>query len=888
MSTTEQAAPTSLPSTYDAKDIEARWQHVWEERGYFHPDVDDPGEPYSIAVPPPNVTGSLHMGHAVNATIQDSLCRWHRAHGYNVLWMGGTDHAGIATQNVVEKMLKRTEGKSRHDLGREAFIERVWQWKQEYGERIFEQWRRLGASIDFQRTRFTMDEGYSKAIRTVFVNWFNRGLIYRGLRSVNWCTQCLTTLSDLEVEHAEAQDSFYHVRYRLADGSGELVIATVRPETIMADTAVAVHPGDDRYKHLIGKEVKVPATDRTVPIIADAYVEKDFGTGALKITPAHDPNDYEIGQRHGLPTVTVIGPDGKMTADAGVRFTGMGILEARKAVVAELERDGLLVKTEPHTHNVGHCYRCQTVIEPYLSEQWFVRMDELAGKALGAIRSERVTYHPERWTKTASTWLENIRDWCISRQLWWGHQIPVWYCANGHTFASLTDPATCETCNGTELRQDPDVLDTWFSSALWPFATLGWPEPTRELEKWHPTSVLSTARDILNLWVARMIFSAEDLLGEEPFADVVVHATILDAQGQRMSKSKGTGIDPLDMVDQYGADACRFWMAGAGTSSQDVRFSHEKIEASRNFVTKIWNASRFVLSNLEGYEHAPLPSEEKLGLADKWILSRLRATAESVAQGFASYNLNQCTEALYGFIWDEYCSWYLEIAKPRLSTEERPLVQKVLATVLNGILKLLHPFMPFVTEELWGALKAAGWSDNAEHLAKARALDPQTLPYDAAAIEAMELVMATVTTIRNMRQELKVQPATVAPAVHLTPESDALRAIFEAGSLTICKLSRTEKVVFGPPSEKLVAVGTVPGSSVILPLPGLIDMAKEKERVTKERDRLANQINGLAGRLENEGFLAKAPASVVEKEKDNLAKMRGELKVLDGRLADMG
>ncbi|MBC7541917.1 MAG: valine--tRNA ligase [Candidatus Sericytochromatia bacterium] len=885
MSTTDQAVPTSLPTTYSSQEIEARWAAVWEERGYFHPDVDDPGEPYCIAVPPPNVTGSLHIGHAVNATIQDALCRWHRQHGFNVLWVGGTDHAGIATQNVVEKMIKRTEGKSRHDLGREAFIERVWAWKQEYGDRIFAQWRRIGASIDFGRTRFTMDEGYSRAVRTVFVEWFNRGLIYRGLRSVNWCTQCLTTLSDLEVEHTEAQDSFYHVRYRLADGSGEIVIATVRPETIMADVAVAVHPDDPRYQGMIGKQVHVPCTDRTVPIIADTYVERDFGTGALKITPAHDPNDYEIGKRHSLPVLTVISQDGKMTAEAGARFEGQSIIEGRKAVVAELQSNGLMVKVDPYTHNVGSCYRCQTAIEPLLSEQWFVKMDELAAKALAPIQSGEIKFHPERWTGPASAWLENIRDWCISRQLWWGHQIPIWYCSQGHTFAALTDPTQCATCGDPTLQQDPDVLDTWFSSALWPFATLGWPDKTPDLAKWHPTNVLSTARDILNLWVARMIFSAEDLVGEAPFQHVVIHATILDAQGQRMSKSKGTGVDPLDMIDQFGADACRFWMAGAGTSSQDVRFSQEKIEASRNFVTKIWNASRFVLSNLTGYEHAALPPVEELSLADRWILSRLRATTDAVAAGYASFNLNQCTDAIYGFVWDEYCDWYLEIAKPRLHNEaDRPLVQRVLATVPNGILKLLHPFMPFVTEELWSHLKVAGWSDNASHLANARGIDPESLPYDPTAIEAMERIMDVVRTIRNLRAELKVPPGTVAPKVHLTPESEALRQVFESGAAYISRLSRTGEVVFGEPDEAQVAVGSVAGSGVILPLPGLIDLSKERERLVKERDKLARDTGGLAGRLANEGFIAKAPPAVVEKERQKLADMQGELALLDERL----
>ena len=704
-----------IPKAYEPKDVEAKWIQRWADLKVFHADPASDKTPYALACPPPNVTGSLHLGHAVNGTIQDALARFKRMQGHEVLWQPGTDHAGIATQYVVEKKLYKEEKKTRHDLGREEFTKRIWEWKEEYGNTIHGQYKRLGASLDYDRWRFTMDEGYSKAVRKAFVALYEKGYLYRGNRMINWGPQCLTSLSDLEVSQTEKQDKLYYVRYPLADGSGEITVATVRPETMLGDVAVAVNPTDDRYKAFVGKTVTLPLAGREIPVIADEHVEVDFGTGALKITPAHDMNDYEIGLRHDLPIINTLTPTGMLNDQAGV-YGGVDRFKGRTKVVADLKEQGFLVKEEDYAHNVGHCSRCDSVLEPYLSDQWFVRMDELAKPAIKVVEEGKITFHPDRWAGVYLDWMRNIRDWNISRQLWWGHQIPVWYCPDGHVTTAETDPTACATCSSTELKQDPDVLDTWFSSALWPFATLGWPDTdAAEFKKFYPTQVLSTARDIIYLWVARMIFTSEEFLDEIPFSQVIIHATILDPEGRRMSKSKGTGVDPLTVMDKYGTDACRYWMAGAGTSSQDVRYREEKIEAYRNFANKQWNATRFVLMKAAESGQAPVRPAKLDSAIDRWILSRLNTVVEQVTRDLEAFEFASATQALYEFTWNEFCDWYVELAKPRLD-EGDEAVRWVLQTVLSTLVKLLHPVMPFITEEIHEVLTARGWAESATTL----------------------------------------------------------------------------------------------------------------------------------------------------------------------------
>jgi valyl-tRNA synthetase len=877
--TTEKSTLT-MATAYEPQRVEDTWIDRWQELKVYAMNVDPTKKPFSMVLPPPNVTGNLHLGHATNGTIQDVLARSKRMQGYGVLWQPGTDHAGIATQNVVERKLRADEGKTRHDLGREEFISKVWEWKEHYGNTIIHQFKRLGTTMDFDRWRFTMDEGYTKAIRVAFVHLFEKGLIYRGNRIINWCPRCLTSLSDLEVVHKQSDSTLYHVQYTLVDGSGSITIATVRPETIVGDVAIAVHPEDDRYRAFIGKQVRVPLTDRTVPVIADEAVERDFGTGALKITPAHDMTDYEIGQRHGLPTLDVLTPEGIMNELAGERLAGLDRFEARKVAVLDLSTDGVLIKEEDYTNNVSHCDRCSTVIEPRLSDQWFVKMEPLAGPAIQVVEDGQIDFHPDRWKGVYLDWLRNIKDWCISRQLWWGHRIPVWTCPDGHQTASVTDLKTCPQCQ-QPAEQDPDVLDTWFSSALWPFATLGWPEKTPEFDYFYPTNVLSTARDILYLWVARMVFNSMEFLDEIPFQHVVIHATILDAKGQRMSKSKGTGVDPLDMIAKYGADACRFWFAGAGTSSQDVRFSEEKLEAGRNFANKLWNVSRFALMNLPEGDQAVAG---ELTLADRWILSRLHRTIQTVTEAIDSFTMSQATDALYDFIWGEFADWYIELAKSRMQQGDET-VRAVLREVLYATLRLMHPFMPFVTEEIHSTLVERELAPRRDSLLQTEWPVADASKIDETVEAEMAQIMEAVRTIRNMRAELGIEPAKRAErlVVQATPASVE---VYRKGAPYLAHLTRTQEVEVTTETQEipLAASGVAGDATLLLPLAGLLDISKEVERLRKEETKLLGERDKLAGQLSNEAFLAKAPEAVVAKLRTRQAEVEQAIQTVAGQI----
>jgi len=741
-----------MAKTYDSSKVESKWYKYWEENGFFHSEVEKGKPAFSIVMPPPNVTGALHLGHAMDGTIQDILTRFKRMQGYNTLWLPGTDHAGIATQAKVEAQLVK-EGTSRQELGREKFLERVWEWKQQYGGKITQQLRRLGASCDWQRERFTMDEGCSKAVREAFVDLYSKGLIYRGNYIVNWCPKCHTTISDIEVEHVDSEGNLYHLSYPIKDSDECLVVATTRPETMLGDTAVAVHPEDERYRHLIGKTIILPLMNREIPIIADEYVDREFGTGAVKITPAHDPNDFEIGLRHHLPQIVVLDKEAKMNENAG-KYHGLERYEARKAIVEDLKTAGVLVKIDPHAHAVGECYRCSTVIEPMVSKQWFVKMEPLAKPAIEVVNDHRLEFVPERFDKIYLGWMENIRDWCISRQLWWGHRIPVWYCEDcGKEICAKEEPSNCPECGSDRLQQDPDVLDTWFSSGLWPFSTMGWPEKTPELEQFYPTSVLVTGRDIIFFWVARMIFMAMEFKKEVPFSKVMIHGLVLDAKGRKMSKSLGNGVDPIEVIEQYGADTLRFMLITGNTPGNDLRFHPERLEATRNFCNKIWNASRFVLLNLEDYEEGP---RGELTLADRWILTRYAAVIEKVSEAMENYDLGEAGRLLYEFIWNEFCDWYIELTKPRLYNKEdlsaRHTAQSVLLEVLEGTLRLLHPYMPFLSEEIWQNLPVTGDSIMMQPWPKVPAY--QDLP----AVRNMTLLMDAIKAIRNIRAEMKVAP----------------------------------------------------------------------------------------------------------------------------------
>lgn len=871
-------------TTYNPKEIEQQWYTYWEEKGYFHEEVDTNKEPFSIVLPPPNVTGQLHMGHALDNTLQDILIRTKRMQGYNVLWMPGTDHAGIATQVKVEENIMKMEGKSRHDLGREEFLKRVWEWKQEYGSTIVKQIRSLGASCDWTRERFTLDAGYHEAVLKVFVELYKKGLIYRGERITNWCPNCLTALSDIEVEHEDENGHLWHIKYPvIGEEDVFLTVATTRPETMFGDVAVAVNPNDERYAHLVGKELLLPFVNRHIPIIADEYVDQSFGTGCVKITPAHDPNDFEMGQRHNLESIVVMNSDGTMNAGAG-HFVNMPRELARKQVVAELEDQGLLEKVEEHGHSVGHCSRCNTTVEPMVSKQWFVSMEPLAKPALEVVRDKSIEFVPERFTKTYTNWLESIRDWCISRQLWWGHRIPAWYCQDcGETIVTTETLTECPHCHG-KVEQDPDVLDTWFSSALWPFATMGWPDNTEEVKHWYPTSVMVTGYDIIFFWVARMIFMGLEFKEEIPFKHVFIHGLVRDSQGRKMSKSLGNGINPLEVIEEYGADALRFTLVTGNTPGNDMRFYMERVEANRNFANKIWNASKFVLMNLEGFDESFVPSAEDYTLADKWILEEYNKTVTNITNNLDKFELGEAASAVYDFIWNTYCDWYIELAKPRLYNKEggrdRQTVQYLLVSILRHMMELLHPFMPFVTEHIWQHLPHEGESIMV-------APWPSTLSMDgfSSAAAHMNVMMDGIKGIRNMRAEMNV-PMGKRSEVILVPATEELKGILETHGDYFHTLGWAEKVtILSPdaPKPENATVTVVNGLEVYLLLKDLIDADKEKERIAKEQATVLKEIARLEGKLNNQGFLAKAPETVVAKEKEKLEEYKQKQQALNER-----
>jgi len=876
----------NLSTVYNPRVVEDKWYQYWMEGDYFRPTIDPEQEPFTIVIPPPNVTGALHMGHALDNTIQDVLIRWKRMTGVPTLWLPGTDHAGIATQaRVVESLAQ--EGLTPQDLGREKFLERTWQWKEQYGGRIIEQLKRLGASCDWSRERFTMDEGCSRAVREVFVSLYEKGLIYRGDYIINWCPQCGTAISDIEVEHEEEEGKLWHFRYPLIDGEGYVTVATTRPETILGDTAVAVHPEDERYRDLVGKKLVLPGVGRQIPIVADPYVDPEFGSGAVKVTPAHDPNDFLIGLRHGLEQVVVMAPDGTMNENAG-KYQGMDRLECREALVADFDREGYLVKVEDHLHAVGHCSRCDTTIEPLLSKQWFVRMKPLAEPALEAVRQGQIRFVPERFTKIYCDWLENIRDWCISRQLWWGHRIPVWYCQDcDEIIASREDLNQCPHCGG-EVEQDPDVLDTWFSSALWPFSTLGWPDDTEDLNYFYPTSVLVTGRDIIFFWVARMIFMGLEFMQEEPFREVLIHGLVLDSQGRKMSKSLGNGIDPLEVIEEYGADTLRFMLMTSTTPGNDMRFYWERVENCRNFANKIWNASRFALMNLTDFQPEGIEEDQlAYSMADRWILSRLNRTIARVTEELEEYQLGEAATTLYEFIWGEFCDWYIEMIKPRLYAKEdgegRRTSQYVLWKVLETTLRLLHPFMPFITEEIWQHLPHGGPSICVAPWPEAGDTDP-------AVEEEMERIMAVIRGVRNIRAEMNIPPGKKVPVVIQAPAG--LQSQLEAGIPYITQLAGVGTVTMQEPvteKPRQAAAAMVGGVEVYVPLEGLIDIDKEIARLRKEEQNLVKEVERVTKKLQNENFLAKAPAEVVAKEREKekeyrekLAKVRERIALLEG------
>lgn len=882
---TENKEKTEMAKTYDPSLVEGKWYRYWEENGFFHDQVEKGKPAFSIVMPPPNVTGALHLGHAMDGTIQDILTRYKRMRGFNTLWLPGTDHAGIATQAKVEGQLAQ-EGTNRHELGRGKFLERVWEWKKQYGGRITQQLRRLGSSCDWERERFTMDEGCSRAVREAFVDLYNKGLIYRGNYIINWCPKCHTTISDIEVEHVDHEGNLYHLRYPVKDSDQGLIVATTRPETMLGDTAVAVHPDDERYKHLVGKTLILPLVDREIPIIADEYVDREFGTGAVKITPAHDPNDFEVGLRHHLPQITVLDNEAKMNENAG-KYRGMDRYDARKAVVNDLKTAGVLVKIEVHAHAVGECYRCSSVIEPMVSKQWFVKMEPLAEPALDVVRDGRLEFVPDRFDKIYLGWMENIRDWCISRQLWWGHRIPVWYCEDcGKEICAKETPTTCPACGAgaDRLKQDPDVLDTWFSSGLWPFSTMGWPNKTPELEQFYPTTVLVTGRDIIFFWVARMIFMALEFMKEVPFPKVMIHGLVLDAQGRKMSKSLGNGVDPIEVIEQYGADTLRFMLITGNTPGNDLRFHPERLEATRNFSNKIWNASRFVLLNLADYSEGP---RGELTLADRWILSRYASTIENTTQALENFDLGEAGRLLYEFIWSEFCDWYIELTKPRLYNKEevsaRHTAQSVLLEVLQGTLKLLHPYMPFLTEEIWHNLP----SQNESIMMQAW---PQVPEYkDTAAERNMTLLMEVIKSVRNIRAEMKVAPGQKVEIILLAPDPVQF-AVLEDGKADILKLAGGAKVdlfdhLAEKPSQSAGAV--LEGVEVYLPIKGLMDLDKEIARLEKELSAVAKDQEVLEVKLNNPGFVNKAPAAVVAKEREKLEGILARKLALTERLQEL-
>ena len=874
----------NIPKVYDPASVEKKWYEFWEKNRYFHAEPEPGKKPFSIVIPPPNITGKLHMGHALDNTLQDILIRWHRMMGDNTLWMPGYDHAGLATQIKVEEVLKKEEGKTRFDLGREEFVKRVWAWKEEYGDRIINQLKCLGISCDWERKRFTMDEGCSRAVRETFVSLFEKGLIYKGTRITNWCVNCHTALSDIEVEHEDTPGHLWYVRYPVVgEEDTYLTIATTRPETIPGDTAVAVNPEDERYAKLIGKTLRLPILNREIPVIADSYVDTKFGTGAVKITPSHDPNDYEMGLRHNLPEIVVIGKDGVMTEEAGP-FAGLERYECRKQIVARLKEEGYLVKIEEHSHAVGHCQRCHNIVEPLVSTQWFVKMQLLVKAAVDCVTDGRTQFVPERFTKNYTGWMENIHDWCISRQIWWGHRIPVWYCDDcGEMSASRTDLEKCPKCGSTHIHQDEDALDTWFSSALWPFSTMGWPDNTELLKQFYPTSVLVTGYDIIFFWVARMLIMGMEFMKEIPFEKVFIHGLVRDSQGRKMSKSLGNGIDPLEVIEKYGADTLRFMLITGNTPGNDMRFYWERVEGTRNFANKIWNASRFALMNMEGYdkdaELAPYT------LADKWILSRLQDTVKDVTGLLERFELGEAGRAIYDFIWSEVCDWYIEIAKPRLynkeAAAERATAQHVLATVLVSAMKLLHPYMPFITEEIYQCLphEAESIMISKWPVADESLVNPE-------AERGMNAIMDSIKAIRNMRAEVNANPGKKIPAIMLVSED--LREVVANNDSYIKLLGGIDNLELRPlngekPENAMAAVVT--GIEVYLPLAGLIDVEKETQRLSKELAAMEKDLQRAGGKLNNAGFLAKAPEDVIAKERAKYEELSGKIEAVKKRMA---
>ncbi|MBQ7320411.1 MAG: valine--tRNA ligase [Clostridia bacterium] len=877
-----------LPKTYNPAEFEDRIYQTWCEKGYFTPDVANDAEHFSVVIPPPNVTGQLHMGHALDETLQDILVRHKRMQGYNTLWVPGTDHAGIATQIKVEEQLRVNEGLTRYDLGREKFLERVWDWKNKYGDRIISQLKKLGASCDWTRERFTMDEGCSRAVREVFVNLYNKGLIYRGHRIINWCPHCLTALSDAEVEYKDQPGYFWHIKYPIKGEDGYVVVATTRPETMFGDTAVAVNPEDENMKHLISKTLVLPVVGREIPVIADDYVEIGFGTGCVKITPAHDPNDFLVGQRHNLEQIKVMNDDATMNAYAG-KYEGMDRYACRKALVADLEAEGYLLKTEPHDHNVGTCYRCGTTVEPMTSDQWFVKMKPLAEPAIEAVENASINFIPERFSKNYFNWMNNILDWCISRQLWWGHRIPAFYCDDcGEMTVSKEDITVCPKC-GKPVRQEEDVLDTWFSSALWPFSTLGWPDQTEDLKKYYPTSVLVTGYDIITFWVSRMIFSGLEHMGEKPFSTVFIHGLVRDAQGRKMSKSLGNGIDPLEIIANYGADALRFALATGNSPGNDMRFSDEKIEAARNFANKLWNASRFVRMNLT-IDAVALPATDELSVEDKWVLTEYNKTVKAVNDALDSFEVGVALNELYNFTWDIFCDWYIELCKSRLNDKDSAgnlVAQNVLCYVLTGILKLLHPFMPFITEEIYQSLPHAANDAESIMIAKYPVYDA-AMQFEADAAH-MSHVIDAIRAIRNRRSEMNIVPSRRAKVYIETKHAESFPQSVEPFFQRLASASEVE--VAETFEGKLNADETVQivtaAATVYLPLSDIIDTEKEKARLSAEKIRLESEIVRIQKKLENEGFVAKAPAAVVEGERAKLAKYQENLEGVIAALAKL-
>ena len=873
-----------LPKVYEPQQVENEIYKMWEENGYFKPQGKKDAKPFTIVMPPPNVTGQLHMGHAMDATLQDTLIRFKRMQGYDALWVPGVDHAGIATQIKVEEELRKNEGLSRYDLGREKFLERVWDWKQKYGNRIVEQQKKLGASCDWSRSRFTMDEGCSKAVREVFVSLYEKGLIYKGSRIINWCPNCVTALSDAEVEYVDKPGHLWHIRYPLADGTGEVVVATTRPETMLGDTGVCVNPGDERYKDIVGKKVILPLVNKEIPIVADDYAEMEFGTGCVKMTPAHDPNDFEVGLRHNLEVIRVLDDNGKVN-ELGGKYEGLDRYDARKQIVADLEAGGYLVKIDDHAHNVGTCYRCHKDVEPIISAQWFVKMKPLAEEAIRVVKEGETKFVPERFSKTYMNWMENVRDWCISRQLWWGHQIPAWTCADcGHITVSREDACACEKCGSAAITREEDVLDTWFSSALWPFETLGWPESTEDLKKFYPTDVLVTGYDIIFFWVARMIFSGCEHTGKTPFHTVLIHGLVRDDKGRKMSKSLGNGIDPLEMIEKYGCDALRMNMVTGNSPGNDMRFYVERCEAMRNFANKLWNASRYVMMNLGENAVNALPAAEKLEIADKWVLSKLNSLIADVTENMEKYELGVAIQKIYDYIWDTYCDWYIELTKARLYSEDserKQTAMQVLVYVLDQVLRLLHPFMPFITEEIWQsiphegeALIIADWPVYSAELAF-KAEEAQ-----------MESVMEAIRAIRARRTEMNVPPSKKAALFILS----AKKQIFAEGEGFLQRLAYADEVSMldaEPANLDGMVTITTADAKLYIPMGQLVDVEKEIARITKELDNAKKFLASLEGKLSNEKFVARAPEAVVNAEREKAAKHRDLIAQLEQSLAAM-